>query len=77
MRKRLKSIAAAIALLGASVGFALGVAEMALRLFPELMPEEAMVRLHWSHMNPPVLDADPYLGSILPPNHHARVRAPR
>ena len=35
MRKRLKSIAAAIALLGASVGFALGVAEMALRLFPE------------------------------------------
>jgi lysophospholipase L1-like esterase len=73
---RLKSIAAALVLLGASVGFALVAAETTLRLFPELMPEEAMLKVYWGHSDPPVLQADPDLGSVLPANHHARLERP-
>jgi hypothetical protein len=73
MGKRLKSIIAALALLGGSVVFALGAGEMGLRLFPELMPEEAQLRLHWREMSEPVSLAEPYLGHAFPPNHEGRI----
>jgi lysophospholipase L1-like esterase len=71
---RLKSISAALVLLGASVVFALGVAEACLRLFPGLMPEAAQLRHHWRDTNDPVSHADPYLGSVFPPNHVERIQ---
>ena len=76
MRKRLKSIAAVLGLLGASVFLALGAAEACLRLFPGLMPEEAQLRLHWRERgwSQPVTLPDPYLGYAYPPNHVAGVR---
>ena len=73
---RLNSIAAALALLGTSVGFALGAAEIGLRLFPGLMPEDAQLRLHWRGLSEPVTLADPYLGYVYPPNHVDRIACP-
>ena len=46
-----KSIAAALALLGASGIFALGIGEAFLRLFPQLMPEGLHRRLHQQEVN--------------------------
>jgi hypothetical protein len=69
----LKSIVAALALVGASIAFALGAAEACLRLFPELMPEEAQVRLHWQDVGKPISQADPYLGHVFPANQLGRI----
>jgi lysophospholipase L1-like esterase len=74
--RRLKSIAAALALVGTSVGFALGVAEIGLRLFPELMPEEAQLRLHWRSLSEPVALGDPYLGHVFAPSQVNRIARP-
>jgi hypothetical protein len=71
--KRLKLIVAALALVGASIAFALGAAEACLRLFPELMPEEAQVRLHWQEIEKPFSKADPYLGHVFPANQLGRI----
>jgi lysophospholipase L1-like esterase len=70
---RLRSVAAALILLSASVVFALGLAEVCLRLFPGLMPEEAQLRLHWRDRSVPITLADPYLGYVFPPNHVDRI----
>jgi lysophospholipase L1-like esterase len=70
---RLESIVAVPALLGVSVGFALGMAEIGLRLFPELMPEDAQLRLHWRDLSEPATLADPYLGYLYPPHQVERI----
>lgn len=76
MRKSLKSIAA-LALLGASILFALGAAEASLRLFPQLMPEEARLRLHWREVHRETVSrADPYLGFVYPANYRGRFYRP-
>ena len=73
MRKSLKAVFAPLVLLGASAALALGVAEASLRAFPELMPEEARLRLHWREVGQDVVSqADPYLGFVYPPNHEGR-----
>jgi hypothetical protein len=73
MRKSLKAVIAPLVLLGASTALALGVAETSLRAFPELMPEEAGLRLHWREIGQePVSQPDPYLGFVYPPNYHGR-----
>jgi lysophospholipase L1-like esterase len=71
--RRLKLMAAVLALLGVSVAFASAVAEIGLRLFPELMPEDAQLRRHWRDLNQPVTLADPYVGYMYPPNHVGRI----
>ncbi len=73
MRKSLKAVVAPLALLGASGVLALGVAEASLRVFPQLMPEEARLRLHWREVNQETASqAHPYLGFVYPPNHEGR-----
>jgi lysophospholipase L1-like esterase len=73
MRKRLKAVVATVALLGASGLLALAVAEASLRVFPQLMPEEAQLRLHWREVQPELVSrAHPYLGFIYPPHHEGR-----
>jgi hypothetical protein len=73
MRKRLKSVVAPLALLGASVALALGATEASLRVFPQLMPEEARLRLHWREVQAGAVSrADPYLGFVYPPNYEGR-----
>jgi lysophospholipase L1-like esterase len=73
MRKGLKAVSAPLALVGASVALALGVAEASLRAFPELMPEEARLRLHWREVGQErVSQGDPYLGFVYPPNYEGR-----
>jgi lysophospholipase L1-like esterase len=60
-------------LLGASIVFALGAAEASLRLFPQLMPEEARLRLHWREVHQETVSrADPYLGFVYPANYQGR-----
>jgi lysophospholipase L1-like esterase len=73
MGNSLKVVVAPLVLLGASVVLALGVAEASLRVFPELLPEEARLRLHWLEVGEEqVALADPYLGFVYPPNHEGR-----
>jgi lysophospholipase L1-like esterase len=73
MRTSLKSVVAPVALLAASVALVLGAAEASLRIFPELMPGEARLRLHWRQVHPgTVSQADPYLGFVYPPNYEGR-----
>jgi lysophospholipase L1-like esterase len=73
MRQGLKTVFAPLVLLGASAALALGVAEASLRAFPELMPEEARLRLHWAEIGQePVSRPDPYLGFVYPPNYEGR-----
>jgi lysophospholipase L1-like esterase len=77
MSKRLKSIAAGVALLGASVAIALGAAEVALRLFPQLMPEEAQLRLHWQEIGQSetaqsMTVSDPRFGFLYQPHFTGR-----
>src|ERR687892_2129263 len=74
--RRLKPTAAALALDGASVAFALGAAESLLRLFPGLMPEAAQLRIHWQDLSEPVTQADPYLGHVYPANHVDQIERP-
>ena len=74
--RRLKPTAAALALVGASVAFALGAAEALLRLFPGLMPEAAQLRIHWQDLSEPVTQADPYLGHVYPANHVDQIERP-
>jgi lysophospholipase L1-like esterase len=71
--KRPRLIVASLVLLGASVVLALGAAEATLRVFPQLMPEESRLRLHWRAVHAEaVSEADPYLGFVYPPNQEGR-----
>jgi lysophospholipase L1-like esterase len=73
MRNCLKAVVAPLVLLGASAALAVGAAEVSLRTFPQLMPEEARLRLHWRQLGAdPVSSADSYLGFVYPPNHEGR-----
>ena len=68
-----KLILSSLVLLGASVVLALGAAEATLRLFPQLMPEEARLRLHWREVHAEtVSQAHPYLGFVYPPHQEGR-----
>ena len=69
--RRLKSIAAVLGLLGASVALALGAAEASLRAFPQLMPEEARLRLHWRELEQPVSRPTHIWGSSTRPTMRA------
>jgi lysophospholipase L1-like esterase len=60
-------------LLGVSLVLALGMAEALLRLFPQLMPEEAQLRRHWQETSEPASAADPYLGYVFPANQVDRI----
>jgi lysophospholipase L1-like esterase len=73
MTKRLKAVIGPLVLLGASTALALGVAEASLRAFPQLMPEEAQLRLHWREVGQEVSRAHPYLGFVYPPNFEGRL----
>ena len=74
MRKSLKAVIAPLVLLGASAALAVGAAEVSLRTFPQLMPEEARLRaaLAGAQCRSPFPSADPYLGFVYPPNHEGR-----
>ena len=72
MANRLTSTVGILALIGAGLLVGLGVAEACLRLFPQLLPEEAQLRLHWRSVNEPVSHGDPYLGHVFPPNYEGR-----
>lgn len=73
MAARPKLIMASLVLLGASVVLALGAAEATLRLFPQLMPEEARLRQHWREVHAEtVSQAHPYLGFVYPPHQEGR-----
>jgi hypothetical protein len=65
-----KKIASNLLLLGLSLIFALTAAEGLLRLFPQLLPEEAQIRIHWREMlgQNTVSVAHPYLGFVYPPH---------
>ena len=56
-------------LIGASVVISLLVAEGFLRLFPEFLPEQAQLKLHWRAVIEKVRsERDPYIGFLYPPN---------
>jgi hypothetical protein len=48
-------------------------AEGVLRLFPELMPEEAQLNRLWNEQTPVKSVGDPYLGFVYPPHLQADV----
>ena len=74
MREGLKAAVAPLALLVASVALALGVAEASLRAFPQLMPAEALLRMHWREVNQEtVSQAHRYVGFVYPPHHQGRL----
>lgn len=72
MAQHLRGTAAALLIFGASVAVALGAAEACLRLFPQLLPEEAQLRHHWRSIQDPTTRGDPYLGHLFPPNYQGR-----
>jgi lysophospholipase L1-like esterase len=76
MARFLRGILAPLLLLGASVAFALGIAETCLRLAPQLMPEEFQLRLHWRETRGPVPQGDPYLGYVFPSYYEGRFEDP-
>ncbi len=62
-------------LTGLSLLFAAGVAEVALRLFPQWLPEEAQLRLLWSGERDDLLTVrDPYLGVRFKPLQQKRMQ---
>jgi hypothetical protein len=75
-----KSVVQNLALLVAAVAVGVLGLETSLRVFPQLLPEEARVRLHWSAVggkdaNGQVMSvADPYLGFMFRPNFTGRLR---
>ena len=73
MRKSLKAVSRRSSCSAPASRLALGAAEASLRTFPQLMPEEARLRLHWrsvgQNRSP---GADPYLGFVYPPNYEGR-----
>jgi lysophospholipase L1-like esterase len=73
MPKRLRGIVAALPLLGASIALVLAIAEVCLRLIPQLMPEEFQLRLHWRDITKPVTQGDSYLGYVFPSNYQSRI----
>ena len=73
MAEGVRGFFAALPLVAASVAFSLATAEACLRMFPQLMPEEFQLRLHWRDTSEPVSEADPYLGYVFPPNHVDRI----
>lgn len=72
-RIRIRRILANLALLTVSIAFVLGSGELVLRLFPNLMTEEALLRVHWSRLvdRPTRAVADPYIGFLYPPHEEA------
>jgi lysophospholipase L1-like esterase len=70
---RLGSTVAALALLGAAVLLVLGMGEVVLRLFPQLLSEEDRLRVHWREVNAhEVSQGDPYLGFRFPADYQGR-----
>lgn len=62
-------------LTGLSLLFAAGIAEVALRLFPQWLPEEAQLRLLWSGERDDLLTVrDPYLGVRFRPLQQKRMQ---
>ena len=54
---------------------ALLMAEGVLRLFPQLLPEEAQIKRLWQLQTPSSSIGDPYLGSVYPPHHKTEVKS--
>ena len=74
---RFKRVMANLALLGASIAMALGAAELALRVVPGLLPEEARFRLAWQEQRTSHIGrtrADSVIGFLYLPNGSAEVR---
>jgi lysophospholipase L1-like esterase len=70
---RFGSTVAALALVGMGLAAALVMGEGLLRLFPQLMPEEFVLRQHWREVNQTeVSRGDPYLGFSFPPHYEGR-----
>lgn len=59
-----------LALLAGSLLLALGIMEATLRAFPNLMPEDARLRIHWRELVGEKVSTieDPYLGFLYPPD---------
>ena len=77
MRVRLQPVAANLALLGFSLLVTLGGAELALRLVPGLLSEEARLRLSWQEQrlsHTARTRADSTIGFLYVPRGHAEVR---
>lgn len=72
-RIRVRTILTNLALVTTSVLFVLGGAELILRLFPDLMTEAALLRVHWFRSGDPrdVAISDPYIGFLYPPRDEA------
>ncbi|HUP00985.1 MAG TPA: hypothetical protein VM737_05625 [Gemmatimonadota bacterium] len=71
----IKRIVQNLTLLAVSVLLALGVAEVVLRAFPDLLPEEAALRIHWheDQVRQRISAGDPYLGFTFPPFYHGQI----
>ncbi len=76
MKINAKVFALSLGLLGLSVATGLGAAEVFLRLFPQYLPEEAQLRIHWaSQRDTTRAIPDPYIGFLNPPYAKGWVRA--
>lgn len=76
MGPRTKSLLLNLALLAGSTVVALAFAEAAVRLFPDLLPEAAQLRLHWAEIQreeKPTSVPHPYIGFLYPANHRGEV----
>jgi hypothetical protein len=74
---RLKNLVFNSILLGGSTLFALGALELALRAFPQVMSEEARLRVHWREVvadeNLQIVD-DPQIGFLYPPDYEGKLQ---
>lgn len=72
-RIRVRTILANLALVTTSVLLVLAGAELVLRLFPDLMTEAALLRVHWQRSGDPrnLVISDPYIGFLYPPRDEA------
>lgn len=75
MNRRTKSLATNLVLALASVVVVMAAAELFLRTFPQFMPLEARLRVHWAGQPTALTRADPVTGYVYPPHHHMHFQA--
>ncbi|MGH7541464.1 MAG: alginate O-acetyltransferase AlgX-related protein [Gemmatimonadota bacterium] len=70
-RRRTRLVTNLALLLGATIA-AVATLEIFLRLFPQVLPEETRLRLHWAQLvrEPTVSHADSFVGFVYPARYH-------
>ncbi len=72
MDQRMKTLATNLVLALASIIIVIAGAELFLRLFPQFLPIEARLRVHWADQPTAVTRANPFIGFLYPPHFHTR-----